>query len=315
MTALFETKRISMETLPEYLKDTRVSLSYDLAKVARVTNISEKFLASLESGAYHKLPADVYVYGFLKKLAELYGTDSGILVEQYKKERGIHEKLNRKTPQAHKPSVITVTPKIISLGLLGLFVLFVLGYLGYQVHAINQPPFIRIDEPQNGARITTSSLVVQGQTAPGTALSINEQQVFVDSEGNFKQPVSISPGEKVLRFIGKNTFGKESSKQVVVYGDFEVEETLDPAEAPLELTIEVEPDSTWVTVKIDNSPARNETFIAGSTKTYTAQSRILLSTGDAGSTKVTLNGLDLGRLGREGEVLRDIPFTMDNIIK
>ena len=61
---------------------------YDLNTVSRRTEISEKFLQALETGAYHKLPADVYVYGFLRKLGRLYRVDSAILIEQYNKERG-----------------------------------------------------------------------------------------------------------------------------------------------------------------------------------------------------------------------------------
>jgi cytoskeleton protein RodZ len=317
MTALFETKKINMETLPEYLKDARVSFSYDLYHVAKVTNISEKFLEHLEEGAYHKLPADVYVYGFLKKLAELYRSDANVLIEQYKKERGIHEQLNRATSyKGFKEPKFTITPRTITFGAIVLFVIFVFGYLVFQVNALNRPPYIRINEPVDGMRVTSSSLLVQGQTTPGTNLRINDQQVFVDSDGNFKQPVSISPGEKVLTFIAVNNFGKETSKQVVVYGDFQTQEEVErERSAPIELVVEVGPESTWLIVKIDDESPKNETFIAGSSKTYTAKNRILISTGDAGSTKVIFNGSDFGHLGRSGEVLRDIPFTKDSIIK
>jgi cytoskeletal protein RodZ len=316
MTAIFETKKVNMETLPEYLKDARVSFSYDLHHVGKITNISEKFLESLEEGAYHKLPADVYVYGFLRKLAELYRSDPDILIEQYKKERGIHDQLNR-TPvyKSYKEPKLTITPKTITLAAVVLFILFVLGYLIFQVNALNRPPFIKIAEPADGARITSSSLLVQGQTTPGTNLRINEQQVFVDSEGNFKQPVSISPGEKILKFVATNNFGKESTKQIVIYGDFQTQEEVDGEKdkAPLELIIEINPNSTWLVVKVDDEAPKNETFIAGSSKTYAAKSQILISTGDAGSTKITFNGHNLGKLGRDGEVLRDIPFTVDSI--
>ena len=83
---------------------------------------------------------------------------------------------------------------------------------------------------------------------------------------------------------------------------------------PLEMVLSVGPNSTVVSVKTDDGVARDETFIAGSSKTYTAKSKIVISTGDAGSTSITLNGKDLGKLGRDGEVLRNIPFTVDSVI-
>jgi cytoskeletal protein RodZ len=312
----FEIKDRQFETLPEYLKDARASSSYELYNLSRVTNISHQFLDALEKGLYHKLPADVYVFGFLRKLADIYDADPEALIEQYKSEKKIYSEKNRAPVyKNYMPSKISITPKTITVSLLAFFVVFVLGYLIYQVQSINKPPFIKISSPEDGARITNSSLLIIGQTSPSANLTINEQQVFVDSEGNFKQPVSISPGEKILTFVSRNTFGKESTKQLVVYADFQTEEQLakEQQREPVELTVNVDPNSTWVIIQIDGKPAITETFIAGSSRTYTAKNRILISTGDAGSTKVTFNGFDLGELGRNGEVLRDIPFTADSV--
>ncbi len=312
----FEIKDKQYETLPEYLKDARVGSSYELSHLAHVTNISHQFLDALEKGFYHKLPADVYVFGFLRKLSEIYGTDANALIEQYKAEKKIHLEKNRAPIyKNYMPSKISITPRTITVSLLAFFIIFVLGYLVYQVQSINKPPFIKIDSPEDGARITTSSLLILGQTSPSANLTINDQQVFVDSEGHFKQPVSISPGEKILTFISRNAFGKESTKQLVVYADFQTEEQIakEQQKEPVELAVSVGPNSTWIIVEIDGKPAITETFIAGSSKTYTAKSRILISTGDAGSTKVVFNGFDLGELGRDGEVLRDIPFTADSV--
>jgi cytoskeletal protein RodZ len=64
MISTFETKKINMETLPEYLKSARESFSYSVDHVAKITNISPKFVEYMEAGYYHRLPADVYVYGF-----------------------------------------------------------------------------------------------------------------------------------------------------------------------------------------------------------------------------------------------------------
>ncbi len=314
MIPIFETKKINMETLPEYLKSARESFSYDLNHVAKITNISPKFVEFLEAGYYHRLPADVYVYGFLRKLAELYRTDAELLIFQYKKERGVHEQLNKKIPvyKSYTDSKFEVTPKTLTFAALALFVVFILGYLFYQVHAINQPPHITISSPSDGQRIDSSSVVVQGNTDVGVNLTMNDQQIFVDSDGNFKQPVSISTGEKVLTFVAKNSFGKQSTKQILVIGDFQEQPKAEQT-APLTLVITVDPNSTWVSIIRDGEPAQDETFIAGSSKTYTAKNKIILSTGDAGSTSITLNGKDLGKLGRQGEVIRDIPFTVDSV--
>lgn len=317
MNQAFESKKINMETLPEYLKSAREYFSYNIKQVSKITNISEKFLDDLETGHYQLLPADVYVYGFLRKLAELYNTDYELLTEQYKKERGIHEQLNKKFPKykSYTDSRFELTPRTLGWSALIIFVVFIVGYLGYQVHAINKPPSIVITSPKDGDHITSSSVILQGHTDVGSTLTVNDQQIPVDTDGNFKQPISISPGEKVLLFTAKNSFGKQSTKQIIVIGDFSAQTQTNQLQqaAPLSLVVSVGPNSTWVTIQIDNQPPQDETFIAGSSKTYTAQQKIILSTGDGGSTDVKLNGRDLGKLGRDGEVIRNIPFTADSV--
>lgn len=314
--AIFETKKVNIDTLPEYLREIRQHQSYGLRHVSKITNISEKFLEYLEEGYYHKLPADVYVYGFLKKLGELYRIDYNLLLDQYKKERGIHDRINKARPdRGFQRPKININPKTLSFALLGLFIVFVLGYLFYQVNAINRPPSIEITSPSDGARIPSSSLVIQGRTAIGATLSIEGKSVLVDSSGNFKQPVSIGPGEKVLTFVATNNFGKQSTKQLLIIGDFENKEAEPPQseQFALNMLLTVEPNSTWISVKIDGGVEQEESLIAGSTKTYNAKDRIVISTGDAGSTRVRLNGRDFGKLGRDGEVLNDIVFTVDSL--
>lgn len=314
--AIFETKKVNIDTLPEYLREVRQHQAYGLKHVSKITNISEKFLEYLEEGYYHKLPADVYVYGFLKKISELYRLDYSVLLEQYKKERGIHDRINKARPdRSFNRSKININPKTLGFALLAVFIVFVLSYLFYQVNAINKPPSIEITSPSNGARIASSSLVIQGRTEIGASLSIEGKSVLVDSLGNFKQPVSIGPGEKVLTFVAVNNFGKQATKQLLIIGDFENKEAEVPQsqQFSLNMLLTVEPNSTWISVKIDEGVEQEEALIAGSTKTYNAKSKIVISTGDAGSTRVRLNGKDFGKLGRDGEVLKDIVFTVDSL--
>ncbi len=318
----FETKKINMETLPEYLRAARESFYYGIKDVAQKTNISEKFIEALEEGYYHKLPAEVYVYGFLRKLSVLYMVEPDLLIEEYKKERGIHDTINkpRQSLKSFTRPKLVINPKLIGIALLSLFVVFILGYLFFQVHAINKPPTLRITSPADGARITTSSLVIEGVTDPGAKLSIEGENnnIFVDSQGNFKALIGIVPGEKILNFSATNNFNKVTTKQLLIIGDFSSQADVvanQNVAPPLTLELDIGPNPTSISVKTDNNAEHDETVLAGSIRTYTAQNRIILTTVNAGSTKVILNGKDLGKLGREGETLRDIVFTPDLINK
>jgi cytoskeletal protein RodZ len=313
----FENKKVNTKTLPEYLQAARASFSYDLRTVAHLTGISEKFIADLEGGYYHRLPSDVYVVGFLKKLSEIYKCDSSQLIIAYKKEKEIHQNINRYVVDqkgfGRKWKSFAITPKTIIVVVSGLLILSILGYLIYQVHAANTPPSISISTPTDGQTVESSSILLSGRVDTGAKLDVNGQSIYVDDNGNFKQMISVSPGQKVLTFQAQNNFGKSSEKEITIIADYKTEDT-QPVTSVVSLTVTVGPNSTWISVQADNGQPDQETFLAGSSKTFAAQDRILLSTGDAGSTSISLNGKVLGKLGKDGETLRDIPFTADNVL-
>src|SRR5437868_5923663 len=63
---LFETKKVPVETLGEYLAEVRGHIGLSIADVAEKTGIGERYLLNLEAGQYEHLPPDVYIIGFLK---------------------------------------------------------------------------------------------------------------------------------------------------------------------------------------------------------------------------------------------------------
>lgn len=314
----FESKKVNTETLPEYLKAARESLSYDLRTVSHISGISEKFIADLENGYYHRLPSDVYVMGFLKKLSEIYNCDSSWLISEFKKEKEIYQNIHKYASGQKYPGrewkSFAITPRTITIIISIILVLAILGYLGYQVKAANTPPRITVSQPINGATINSSSTLLSGHVDPGSKLAVNGQNIYVDGRGNFNQMISVNPGQNSLDFQAQSNFGKTSTKEVTIIANYQPDNTQPQNPSAVSLIVTVGPNSTWISVQQDNGQAEQYTFLAGSSKTYTAQNKILLSTGDAGSTSISLNGKNLGRLGKEGEILRDIPFTTDNVL-
>lgn len=315
MPVKFETKKVPMETLGEYLSEIRGQLNLTLEEVAQKTGLYEKFIYYIEQGKYQLLPPDVYVLGFLKKLAGIYKVSPESLLEQYKKERGIVENVAREriAPQRGWRSwlnKITVTPKLLTItGSVALSV-FAFFYVVIQVFAINKTPSLEIMEPKNDAVISGTSVSVSGKTEPGITIAINGQNVFVQNDGTFHTTLGVAPGQKELKVDAVNKFGKQSSKTI----SMRVEEpqvagaqTVIPSELQLELHFS---KATKISLVRDGIQIPEEIVPAQGIKTIVADSKIILTTSDAGSTQVFLNGKDLGLLGRVGQALT-IPFTRD----
>jgi transcriptional regulator with XRE-family HTH domain len=218
---IFETKKVPLETLGEYLAAVRQSLQLSVADVEQKTGICDKYLLNLEAGSYHQLPPDVYVLGFLKKLADLYSIPHDVLLSQYKKEREIINNVAHKViaPDAGwktKLSGLVITPKMITLtGGISLALIAVF-YLIFQVLMINRTPSLKIAEPSAGSVVNGSAVSVIGVTDPGSTVAINGQNVFVDSEGNFRTTLGTAAGQKELVVTSQNKFGKKAEEKILV---------------------------------------------------------------------------------------------------
>lgn len=316
---LFETKKVPLETLGEYLAEIRRQLSLNVADVADQTGIGERYLLNLESGQYDQLPPDVYVMGFLRKLAYLYDISFDTLLKQYKKERGI---IDRMAQQALLPVTgwrgwlqrLVITPKLLTLaGTTGL-VLIALLYLGIQVTAINKIPDLKIVSPAAGSVIRESVINVSGHVDPGSLVTINGQSVFVNPAGDFQTALSAAAGQKELAVVAQNKFGKQATQKLLVVveqPETTVAQDSQPETAGLNLELKFTRPAT-IDVNRDGVDLAEETIPADSVKTIEADEQIILTTSDAGSIVATLNGKELGTLGRAKEFLT-IPFTLDSL--
>jgi len=315
---VFQTKKLAIETLGEYLQEIRTDLGLSIKEVSAKTAIAQKFLKDLESGQFHKLPPDVYIIGFLNKLSALYSISAEQVISQYQKERGILEQVSRTRAKEDKGwrgyiSKLIITPKLLSftIGIVG--VLAIILYLSASVAAIDRNPSLEILEPTNGSVIKDGLIKVSGKTDPGTSVVINEQEVFVNGEGKFEVTLGAVAGQKVLDIKAKNKFDRETRTQILVVVEPPAGTAAELSGQPgaTELALHLKYSKQTVrTITLDGGTPQKKTMPKNSTEDISAKSGILLETDDAGSIEATLNGQNLGKLGRSKEHL-SIPFTRE----
>ncbi len=308
----FEKKKIQAETLSEYLSAIRSGHGLSVETAAGQTGIRLEFLRALEAGEFNALPPDVYVFGFLRQLAELYAVDGLALISQYKKEKAIANQMQRSTAvrkswAGRHFGKLVITPKVLSITVGSLFVALTLLYIVWQVLSINKTPSLEIFQPRDGQIIKDSFVNVRGQTDSGSSVTVNGQSVFVDSGGNFQTQLSLKPGPEEINIVADNKMGKTAAAKMSVIGQADLPSS--PNQVSLKLEFSADGSLTYA---IDNSPSQQISFHAGDVKTLTGQNKIVISTSNAGATAATLNGQRLGPLGRRGEQLSDIPFTAEN---
>ncbi len=302
---LFTTKAIKIDTLGSYLQQIRNQLNFDVKTVSILTQIKPTYLESLEKGNWDELPSDVYIRGFIKSLARVYGLDENVLIEQYEKEHGFMPKVaTKKIETKYK---LNLTPKTIIVLASLLLGLLAVVYVGSQIRSVLAPPMLELSEPTGDLTVKGNSLVVAGQAEIGSDVTINDQIVLADKNGQFTESLTLSPGLNIIEVVSKNKFNRESKVTRKVNAEVPQNVVQGPSQ-PVSVTIEVGPESAWIYLEADGVVAQRGTMLPGSKKTFTATQEILLTSANAGSTKVNYNGTDLGFMGREGEVIRNVEF-------
>jgi len=216
----FKTKKVKTTvTVGECLKRKREELNISIKDLGDKLKIKADYLENLEKNNYEKLPPDVYAKGFIKSYAELVGFNAEKMIELFKKEKEIEDKIesrNRKKKKREKKFAIKkyvfITPKIVTV-FLSLFLLSVVGYyFWHQLSSFNSEPYLFISSPLTDEATNNSEIVVSGETEIGIALKINGEDVFVDEEGYFKENIMLQPGKNVIIIEVVNRFDKTAEE-------------------------------------------------------------------------------------------------------
>jgi cytoskeletal protein RodZ len=304
--ALFKSKPIKIDTLGEYFRQVREKLNLDIKTVSLLTQIKPVYLENLETGNYDKLPADVYIRGFIKNLSQVYRIDEQMLVEQFEKEHGFSKAHARRA--ILNPQKTWFTPKVLVIISTILIFLAAIGYVASQVGSVLTPPKLNVTEPNGDETINGNSIVVAGTAEIGSDVSINDQAVFLDQNGQFNENVILNDGLNLIQIVAKNKFNKISKVARTISAQI-AKATVTTAALPINLTIAIDPNPAWESIEADGVTVQRGTMLAGSSKTISAKDNIMLTSANAGSTQVIYNGKDLGKLGRESEVIRNVEFS------
>lgn len=329
----FTTKSVGTLTLGEKLKKLRSDRRISLNEVSKQTMIQVKYLEYLEEGRYDKLPADVYVKGFLRNYAEFLGIDENILVRTYEKERGIKRNLeksqspvgNERNQDPLLNSSFIFTPRIIFTSLVAVLFLAGFAYLYKEMSSFAGEPRLVILSPEQNSFVQSNSVEVDGVTDRDAQVFINDQPILVNDEGKFKESLTLQSGENIINIKARNRFDKEAARVITVNASFQdksenasvanesgaTDQVMAESKKPVELEVRVEPGPVWLSVEADGNLVFSGTMLTGANQIFRAENKISVSSGRANATFVKFNGKDIGALGENPGAVRGVAFTAD----
>ncbi|MFA6160021.1 MAG: RodZ domain-containing protein [Parcubacteria group bacterium] len=328
----FTKKSVGTLTLGEKLKKLRSDKRTSIAEASRFTKIQPAYLEYLEEGVWDKLPADVYVKGFLRSYADFLGVDEKILIRIYEREKEVRANLkkNRKEDlQKEKPiniSPFIFTPKKILISAITVLVFAGLFLLYNEINSFANAPSLVILNPQDKSQMDGNSVYIEGVTDKEALLYINNQPILVGDDGRFKENLTLQSGLNTIDVKSINKFKKETTQSLSIRSNYKEQEesNVSPAEeniAPnlpekkIKIEVRVDPGPVWVNVEADGEIVFDGTMLSGAVQNFSANDKIVINSGKGKATFVKFNDQDLGALSSDSGAVKGVTFTLNTQVK
>lgn len=219
--ASFRQKKISQgQTLGDKLNKTRIDQDLSLEEVEANIKVQKKYLEALEEGQYNLLPGDIYAKAWLKLYGQFLGLPFQELIADYKIEKSVSEKLDKVSEpikDKRRFDFAFLKPRFIKVFFIGLVVLVLVGYLGWEIKNIVSPPPVIIYQPQDNLRTNQNSILVEGHTEPEVQLTINNELVLLDENGDFSQNINLVFGLNNLSINAKKKHSQSTQIELDIF--------------------------------------------------------------------------------------------------
>ncbi|MDO8340971.1 MAG: helix-turn-helix domain-containing protein [Candidatus Woesebacteria bacterium] len=195
-----------MKTVGQILKEARLKKKTSLLKLENLTKIKREFIVLIEKNDWDKLPDFPIVSGFVKNLAVT--LDVNLQNANAVLRRDYPPKKLYINPKPDIGSKFTWSPKLTFLVGIGVLILMVLGYLGFEYLKFKSPPTLEITAPTENQIVLSGNVLVKGKTATDVKITVNNQPIIVDQDGNFVGEIEITKETKDLKFVATSRSGK-----------------------------------------------------------------------------------------------------------
>jgi hypothetical protein len=330
----FTTKKVNSYTLGEQLKKIRSEARLALQDVSRETKIPVKYLTMIEDGQYGKLPPDVYVKGFLKSYAIFLGVDSQKLINLYLRDKDIKQNMEGESKDVHsafklaKMPRFTVTPKMVTVILALVIAIGGSYYLYKEIGRFAALPRLVVTNPIGDTSVAGNSISISGYTDQDAKLSINDQPVMVNDNGEFQENILLQEGVNKINISSVNRFGKNASRMLNIKSDYQKPDMAFNGDAEnsdgrvsgdentkkngVEVVVRVDAFPTWLSVESDGGLIYSGTMLPGSTQSFQGEKEVRITSGKANQTFIKVNGKDERVLDSNPGIVRDVVFAPDN---
>lgn len=287
-----------MVTAGEVIKNKRDSLGKDLNSVSIDTKIQRRFLEYIENNQFEKFDSKVFATGFIKIYSKYLGLDVEKILALYRRSTLVDVKAKDTksvlTKKRKLPS-IQISPKVLAIFTLVVFLLFTIGYVGYQIYKFQTPPTLTIIQPVDEYVSEEEAIILKGITQRSVLISVNDQPIEVNSEGEFETEILLTDGVNTITIKAKKSSNSnlESTKTVkVIYSPTQQEDIQEDVEEFL-LTLSISQSPAWIKLDIDNENKISQVLQPNTIHEFEVVEKFALVTGRVQNTKLEINGKEI----------------------
>lgn len=203
------------KNLKTLLTETLELRNISQEKLAQLTGISEHYIWAIQNMEINKLPSAPYVHGYIKKISAILRLNHDEIWELYKKELEGQTSGKYDMLPANRFAIRQFSRRKIAVILLTVFLIIYL--LANAPSLIGKPKLSVINPQEQFISIDSPVINLIGRAEQKDKLTINNEEVFIEKNGDFSKEYALQPGINNIEFKSKRFLGKETTirKQIL----------------------------------------------------------------------------------------------------
>ena len=199
-----------MLTVGAILKNRRLEKGIGLEQVERITKIRRKFLEAIENNYFAKFSSQTILKGLIRNYSNYLGLPVNQIMAFYRRqsEEGTADILPRKNTIS---SGFRITPPVFTALMIVAFLSIFIGFLVFQYLSFVSAPPLEVDSPKENSVVETDQVDVVGKTDPEAYLTVNDQLVRTNEQGQFQIKLPLSAGLNVITLKATNKYQKTTT--------------------------------------------------------------------------------------------------------
>ncbi|NJO86271.1 MAG: helix-turn-helix domain-containing protein [Synechococcaceae cyanobacterium RM1_1_27] len=273
-------RAISLETLGQFLRQTREARGLSLAEVSHDIHVRTVYLEGIEQGDMSRLPEPVYVRGFVKRYADYLGLDSQELLI---KTDPILLKTKPRPELTQPPQQESFAVSLRPIHLWSAYVvLVVLAVGGLSAFLEGRLPSV--------SQWTAFERTGSSNPRPNSGSANSGSANSGSNEPDLPVPSAPRLFPRLEDWVYVEGVFPERSPNLIALTN------------TVQLDVRIVERPSWIRVVADGATVFEGTLAPGTQQNWSAEDSIVLRAGNAGGVQVTFNNRDLGPMGQFGEV-------------